>query len=141
MILFAADKNLFTPTFLAPSMGLQFANAFTGPMACHTVCVTTEGKCYSFGRNDKGQLGLGDSVSRNRPTLIKALENVKIEKAAIGKNHTFFLASTGEVWVAGSNNFGQLGLGKVSDSEDKARQQPSLGSKVRRGTVFLSTFG
>jgi alpha-tubulin suppressor-like RCC1 family protein len=92
--------------------------------------VTTEGRCYSFGRNDKGQLGLGDSISRNLPTLIKALENVKIEKAAIGKNHTFFLASTGEVWVAGSNNFGQLGLGKVSDSEDKARQQPSLGSKV-----------
>jgi alpha-tubulin suppressor-like RCC1 family protein len=99
-------------------------------MACHTICVTTDGKCYAFGRNDKGQLGVGDFVSRNRPTLIKALEHIKISKVAVGKTHTLFLSSGGEVWVAGSNSFGQLGVGKTSDTEEKARQQPSIGSTV-----------
>ena len=111
-------------------MGLKFAAAFTGPMACHTICITTEGKCYSFGRNDKGQLGVGDTVSRSRPTPIKALESLKVTKAAIGKSHTLFLTDGGEVWVAGSNNFGQLGIGKVSDTEERAKQQPSVGSPV-----------
>ena len=119
-------------------MGLKFSAAFTGPMACHTICVTADGKCYGFGRNDKGQLGVGDSISRNRPTLIKALESVNIKKAAIGKTHTLFLSESGEVWVAGSNSFGQLGIGKVSDTEERARQQPSVGISVLRNIAVLA---
>jgi alpha-tubulin suppressor-like RCC1 family protein len=126
---FAADRCLFTPTLLAPPAGLKVCAAFTGPMACHTICVTLDGKCYSFGRNDKGQLGVGDCISRNSPTLVKSLENVQVSKAAVGKNHTLFLTRDGDVWVAGTNGFGQLGLGKVSDFEDKARQLGTV-SKV-----------
>jgi alpha-tubulin suppressor-like RCC1 family protein len=44
---------------------------------------------------------------------MQALENVRVVKAAAGKNHTLFLTSGGEVWVCGGNQFGQLGLGKV----------------------------
>ncbi len=100
-------------------------------MACHTICITSEGKCYGFGRNDKGQLGVGDCLARNRPAEIKALEGLEISKAAIGKNHTLFLTAVGDVWAAGANSFGQLGLGKVSDCEDRAKQIPTFStSKV-----------
>lgn len=35
------------------------------------MAVTEEGKAYSFGRNDKGQLGHGDTMTRGAPTIIK----------------------------------------------------------------------
>jgi hypothetical protein len=52
---------------------------------------------------------------------MQALENVRIVKAAAGKNHTLFLTSGGEVWVCGGNQFGQLGIGKVISSFSPAK--------------------
>jgi alpha-tubulin suppressor-like RCC1 family protein len=127
----SADKNFFLPTLLAPSTGLKFKAVFTGPMACHTMCITADGKCFAFGRNDKGQLGVGDCLARNRPAEVKVFQGLQVSKAAVGKNHTLFLTSIGDVWAAGSNAFGQLGLGKVSDFEDRAKQIPTFStSKV-----------
>jgi alpha-tubulin suppressor-like RCC1 family protein len=37
----------------------------------HSIIFTDTNKVYSFGRNDDGQLGLGDTVNRNIPTLIE----------------------------------------------------------------------
>ena len=33
---------------------------FSGPSACHSVAVAADGTCYVWGRNEHGQLGLGD---------------------------------------------------------------------------------
>ena len=40
---------------------------------------------------------------------MKTLENVRVTKAVAGKSHTLFLTSGGEVWVCGSNKYGELG--------------------------------
>mmetsp|Transcript_2901 Transcript_2901/g.6754 ORF Transcript_2901/g.6754 Transcript_2901/m.6754 type:complete len:459 (-) Transcript_2901:95-1471(-) len=126
-----SGENLFLPTYFAATAGLKFAKAFSGPMSCHSVCITEEGKCYAFGRNQAGQLGVGDLGNRANPTLIKGLEHLNIVKAACGKTHTLFLSSGGEVWVCGSNKFGELGIGKTSDQEEKPKAITStLGNKV-----------
>ena len=39
--------------------------------AAHTVCVAGGGVVMSFGRNDEGQLGVGDTESRLVPTLLR----------------------------------------------------------------------
>jgi len=36
----------------------------------HCVAVTSEGQVFTWGSNSRGQLGLGDSKSRHRPTLV-----------------------------------------------------------------------
>jgi len=87
----------------------QTLNPNQGPCACHTICITDDGKCYTFGRNELGQLGHGDKMNRGSPTLVKTLENVRVTKAVAGKSHTLFLTSGGEVWVCGSNKYGELG--------------------------------
>lgn len=43
------------------------------------------------GRNENGQLGLGDTNRRDIPTVIPNLETLNIVDAACGKNHTLFL--------------------------------------------------
>jgi len=126
-----SGENLWVPTVFAPSLGLKFEQAITGPMSCHTICITEEGKVYTFGRNDKGQLGTGDLGNRGAPTAVKGLEHLKIVKAAAGKTHSLFLTNQGEVWACGSNKFGELGIGKTSETEEKPKAITStLGNKV-----------
>ena len=40
----------------------------------HTVAISAEGRLYSFGRNQNGQLGLGTSHDALSPSLIEALK-------------------------------------------------------------------
>ena len=46
------------------------------------------------GRNDKGQLGHGDTERRDVPTLVESLAGFNIVDAACGKSHTLFLSGT-----------------------------------------------
>lgn len=68
----------------------------------------------AFGRNDKGQLGCGDTKTRDYPVLVEALKWYTIVDAATGRGHSLFLTERGTVFGAGDNKSGQLGLGKVT---------------------------
>ena len=80
----------------------------SGPVACHHFAVTDKGEVYAWGRNEKGQLGLGDTKDRKVPTLIKDLTGHKISKVAVGRNHSLFLTDEGKVLGCGDNRFGQV---------------------------------
>lgn len=53
---------------------------------------------WSFGFNHSGQLGLGDTESRNTPTMIP---DFKVKAVAAGLNHTLFLDLNDKVWFTG----------------------------------------
>lgn len=74
----------------------------------------THGEVFSFGSNDKGQLGLGDTENKNIPMLITSL-SVPIKHISAGGSHSLLLDEFGGVWSCGSNEFGQLGLGDRVD--------------------------
>lgn len=57
----------------------------------------TSSCCWSAGRNEKGQLGHGDTKRVEAPRLIEGLSHEVIVSAACGRNHT--LALTGEEWL------------------------------------------
>jgi alpha-tubulin suppressor-like RCC1 family protein len=75
----------------------------------HSLCLDSQGTVWSFGKNDFGQLGLGDIQPRDFQSLIPGLEN--IVQITAGTNHSLCLDNQGHVWSFGNNNFGQLGLG------------------------------
>ncbi|XP_061091746.1 retinitis pigmentosa GTPase regulator b isoform X1 [Conger conger] len=81
----------------------------------HTALITDNGKLYMFGSNNWGQLGLGTKTTVNKPTCVKALKSEKVKLAACGRNHTMVYTTRGNVYTAGGNGEGQLGLGDCEE--------------------------
>ncbi|NXR67843.1 RPGR regulator, partial [Rhadina sibilatrix] len=81
----------------------------------HTAIITGKGKLYMFGSNDWGQLGLGSKNTVSKPTCIKALKPEKPKLAVCGRNHTLVYTEKGNVYAAGGNSEGQLGLGDTEE--------------------------
>ena len=68
-------------------------------------------KLYTWGRNDYGQLGLGDTTNRHTPTQIGTSDWTAI---AGGYYHSLGL-SGGKLFAWGRNNYGQLGDNTTTD--------------------------
>merc|ERR550534_1430788 len=66
------------------------------------------GKIYSFGSNDYGQLG--HHKSRTRAELVEGLDAHVIADVACGSHHTLVKNEWGEIFAWGSNSKGQLGF-------------------------------
>ncbi len=78
----------------------------------HTLVLTSKKRLLAYGRNEEGQLGIGDYLNRRLPVLVNL--NLKwnewITDFQTGKYHSVVLTSLGRVFVFGLNNTGQLGL-------------------------------
>nr|XP_034839609.1 protein RCC2 [Maniola hyperantus] len=86
----------------------------SGCSAGHSILVSEEGEAYTFGRNSCGQLGLGDTTTRNVPELVPTLQGLNIIHAAVGRHHSLFVTDTGTVFACGDNKSGQCGLGNTT---------------------------
>ncbi|XP_068771683.1 protein RCC2 [Struthio camelus] len=109
-------QNLWGPHRYGCLSGIRVRTVVSGPCAAHSLLVTAEGKLWSWGRNEKGQLGHGDTTRVEAPKLIEALAGEAIVLAACGRNHTLALTESGSVFAFGENKMGQLGLGNQTDA-------------------------
>lgn len=110
----ADGQQLLEPALVPALEGKNVVKLAPGPVACHILAVTASGACYTWGRNDTGQLGLSDLRRRNCPTLLEDISEHKVVDAALGRNHTLVLTDDGVVLACGSNKSGQLGTGGSS---------------------------
>jgi len=72
-----------------------------------TMCISNEGKVYSFGSSDKGAHGHQDELVFP-PKVISSLVN--IIQIDCSMNHTVCLDYDGNVFTFGSNEYGALGV-------------------------------
>ncbi|KAI3430646.1 hypothetical protein D9Q98_005239 [Chlorella vulgaris] len=105
--------NLSVPHRLKALEGIKVAFIAAGASACHSVIGDINGACYTWGRNEKGQLGLGDAINRNNPVLVPGLRGKKVVGAAAARNHTVVVTAAGDSYSFGLNQYGQLGTGSV----------------------------
>ncbi|XP_071411944.1 E3 ISG15--protein ligase HERC5-like [Pithys albifrons albifrons] len=87
--------------------GIPLAQIAAG--GAHSITVSLSGFVYSWGKNDCGQLGLGDTEDRDCPSYVGALEHWKTVFIACGADHTAVLSKEGLVCTFGAGGAGQLG--------------------------------
>ena len=79
----------------------------------HTITLSNDGTLHSFGKNYKGQLGLGHNNDVSLPTPIPNLP--KISLISCGSCFTICVDCEGFMWSFGENKFGQLGTGNKTN--------------------------
>ena len=78
-------------------------------LSTSSVFLDSEGSVWVCGKNEYGELGLGDTINRNNAEKIRGIPLIK--SVAGGYSHSLFLDCEGSVWACGCNQNGQLGLG------------------------------
>jgi len=81
---------------------------------CHVVAADEEGKLWAWGRGSHGQLGLGPgsrcfTIMATPHTVEIAGAAVEIMTVGAGENHSAAISANGDLYVWGSNLYGQCG--------------------------------
>jgi alpha-tubulin suppressor-like RCC1 family protein len=118
------------------AIGLLSSAALTGQVLDggngHAIILDKKGKVWTIGRNNYGQLG--DSTRQNAaiPLEVKRLDNKQIVAISRGYDHSIALDATGNLYLWGRNNYGQLG----STQDDQGTPQ-----KLRNHQDFKAVEG
>lgn len=100
-----------------------------------SLALDVKGNVWVWGNNDCGQLGLGiEDTIVNTPTKVNL--DYRVESISAGENHTHIVTQDGKLFVAGSNSYGQLGLGEALEKINTYTQVTDL-----KGTVMSSNAG
>jgi len=80
--------------------------------AHHSLLLTSDGKIYSWGSGYSSQLGHGNRLDISEPKSIEGMvTKVIFKKIAAGYYHSMAVDEDGKLWIWGSGEDGQLGLG------------------------------
>ncbi|MDR0534931.1 MAG: chitobiase/beta-hexosaminidase C-terminal domain-containing protein [Puniceicoccales bacterium] len=82
----------------------------------HSLFLSANGVLSAAGRNNFGQLGTGDTVSRLSPVDIAT--NVAVVDAT--RDHTLFITRDNSLYGVGRNDYGQLGNGGTANTSNPA---------------------
>lgn len=82
-----------------------------------------EGQLYTWGRNNRGQLGLGTTADTKAPQRVESLADMAA--IAFSQNSSLALRVDGSVWTWGENASGQLGLGSPGTPDTTPRSAPT----------------
>ena len=105
----------------------------------HVIAIKLNGTLWSWGRNDYGQLGLGDITPRSSPVQVGALTDwSKVNTDGVGV-YSFAIKTDGTLWSWGYNGVGTLGLGDTTDRSSPV-QVGSLSNWSNVSTGYYNTF-
>lgn len=89
--------------------------------ASHTCAIREDRGLYCFGRNEEGQLGLGDVLRRDVPDRVGDATYIRV---SAGRQHTCAIREDRTLWCWGRNEAGQLGLGFATPDESPPVTSP-----------------
>ncbi len=84
----------------------------------HSSALTSNGRLFTWGLNNNGQLGDGTTISKFTPTEITSnftlASGETIVDISLGEEHSSAITSIGSIFTWGNNNYGQLGDGTTT---------------------------
>ncbi|KAH9520637.1 RCC1 and BTB domain-containing protein 1 [Dermatophagoides farinae] len=100
------------------------------------IWTTNDNKCYAYGHNASGCLGINQSpfIQAKKPTLIRELSSQHLIKLCSGQLFVLALTNNGRCYSWGDNRFGQLGLSRSNSHIGK----PSLINSIKDPIVDLA---
>jgi len=104
-----AERNCHSPRLVEALLGKRPRQVACGGF--HTAVITEDGRMYTFGGGEHGQLGHGDKVNKVKPTFVQALEGIFVSQITCGWSHSVALTSKGRVYTWGNGDHGKLGHG------------------------------
>jgi alpha-tubulin suppressor-like RCC1 family protein len=107
----------------------------------HSIALTESYQVYTWGNNDHGQLGQGDTKSSREPQLVQALDGIKIQTVAAGGRHSlaftgFFTAAQELVFLQRVRELKQARERQASITSPGGSRIPTLGGIQLDGTVI-----
>ena len=118
------SPNLYGPHRLVAGLnGVKIGFVASGSTSAHCVALGVDGAAYAWGKNNLGQLGVGDTATRPGPVPVAYLKGVGggVVGAATGKAHTLWLARDGGVWASGAAKQGCVGGNAKRGAEYEAK--------------------
>ena len=114
------DKSLPVNSIFSQDILYSFSKTAVSLITCgfeHCTVLTSSGTVASWGYGGSGCLGHGNYVSYTSPKLVKGLPDT-ISYIESGAYHTAAITGTGEVYVWGRSDVGQLGVSLKSLQKD-----------------------
>jgi len=115
-------NTLWSPVRLEALKDVNIVGVNKGCSSPFCLVIDEEGQVWAWGRNENGQLGIGNTKDKMVPTLVQEMTGYNITEIATGKGHSLFLTSCGKVFAAGDNEKGQCGQGKKSGNLETPKQ-------------------
>jgi len=107
------------PSRISTLAGVPISAVCGGSAAAHCMAIAEDGRVFTWGRNETGQLGHGDLNNRATPTVVEALADHRVVAGSCGKGHTVVITDAGIAFAWGANKHGQLGVGAVAKTKPK----------------------
>lgn len=92
-----SERNAHTPQLVEHMAGKRPKQVSCGGF--HTAVVTEDGKLYTFGGGEHGQLGHGDRINKLKPTFVQTLEGQTVIQITCGWSHSVALTNDGQVFT------------------------------------------
>lgn len=110
-----SKNNVYEPELIAALKDVRIRHLGSGLEAGHCVVVDENGQAWSWGNNEFGQLGQGDTRNRRVPAPIKGTGpgGETIVMVSLGQVHTVLLTAKGDVLTCGFNEDGRCGKGEM----------------------------
>ena len=129
----------YTAPMIPLEKGEYVVDYYTGGNTAPSIFVLTNFKnLYASGYNGYGQLGLGDTTSRQIFTKVP-ISNVEHFSVSVGGDNGVFCGavdSTGSLWMWGHNASGQLGLGDRTRRNTPTRNTSTGPGEIIAKKVF-----
>jgi alpha-tubulin suppressor-like RCC1 family protein len=97
-----------------PAPVRQVFQGGSGPKNGQTVAILTNGSVWTWGNNDRGQLGDGTKGSSDVPVQVDVPKGVTFVKVSSGGYASYAIDRSGRLWAWGDNTSGQLGTGATA---------------------------